>query len=110
MSGRDDPVQAQLEYIVNFIGRIEERIDAQPAPMSHDEVRDAVASGFMEGVRRLSSDTDFVDQFWRTGLDKMTTAGSDRAATWVGKKILVWAAGVFIAAGLYFAGKAGLIK
>jgi hypothetical protein len=70
----------------------------------------AVTRGVVGGIKALARDPEFVEAFWKSGYEHLTSRVGEGATQWVGKKLLLWAGGVMVAAGLYMAGKAGLLK
>lgn len=72
--------------------------------------RHDVAEGVVDGMRKLLADEALIREFWHQGLGHLTERGSENAARWIGRRVLLSVAGVALAAAVYLAAKLGTIK
>ena len=75
-----------------------------------DELEQAVARGVVAGAKRLASDPEFAETFWKTGFEHLSRHGGNQASQWLGKRLLTSLIVAVVTAGLLWLAKTGQIK
>ncbi len=102
---RQDAEDARIVRIMRAVA-VEEVSQVREAMLTREDV----AAGFVDGMRRLLQDDELVRDFWAAGFAHLADRGSESAMRWVGRRVLISAAGVLLAAAVYLAAKLGTLK
>ena len=77
--------------------------DQYQTGIQQHQIADAVESA----MRRVLSDPEIRQQFWRAGYEELSQHASRGAASWVGKRMISSIGGALLAAGIYLGFKFG---
>lgn len=85
---------------------VEEVSHVQGVMLTKEDVAEAVTSG----MRALLKDDRIVADFWAHGFRHLSETSAEAAAKWIGRRVIIAAAGLVLAAVVFLSAKFGALK